>query len=184
MSDDFEALLSRLRGKSVAIVGNAASILQKNDGALIDAHDIVIRMNRGAPVLESAQGKKFDVWCYSTGRWVKSELPEYPRVPAIWMSPKLREEQDPSFPCAFYPMELWQEIFDLLRARPSVGAMTCHMLAGLDLKMATCFGFDFKVSGTFYELIMHVGPHDFTAESDYIRGLCQSEKWAFVSCAQ
>src|SRR5690606_12606614 len=32
--------------RSVAMVGNAATILQRQNGALIDSHDLVIRFNR------------------------------------------------------------------------------------------------------------------------------------------
>ena len=38
-----------IKGKTVAIVGNASSILTKNQGQEIDAHDVVIRFNRGLP---------------------------------------------------------------------------------------------------------------------------------------
>ncbi|EUB96539.1 Capsule polysaccharide biosynthesis protein [Rhizobium sp. CF080] len=42
-----------LRGKTVALVGNASSLKQTNLGSEIDAHDIVIRMNLGYPLTVS-----------------------------------------------------------------------------------------------------------------------------------
>ena len=39
-----------VRGKRVAIVGGAASIHEHGDGALIDAHDVVIRVNWALPL--------------------------------------------------------------------------------------------------------------------------------------
>ena len=55
-SRDLRALLASLDGKSVAIVGNATSLLAHRHGALIDGHDIVVRMNMVFPVDPAAQG--------------------------------------------------------------------------------------------------------------------------------
>lgn len=48
--------------KTVAIVGNATSLLGKKYGKQIDSHDIVIRFNRGYIINEEAQGVKTTVW--------------------------------------------------------------------------------------------------------------------------
>ena len=50
--NDFELLQllkDRCVGKRIAIVGNASSLLEKNQGEEIDGHDIVIRFNKGFP---------------------------------------------------------------------------------------------------------------------------------------
>ena len=51
------ALLASLDGKSVAIVGNATSLLAHRHGALIDGHDVVVRMNMGFPVDRGRAGR-------------------------------------------------------------------------------------------------------------------------------
>jgi len=47
---------------SVALVGNAATILEQNNGALIDSHDLVIRFNRAHVAgLEGKIGRRTDI---------------------------------------------------------------------------------------------------------------------------
>ncbi|MBW6423549.1 glycosyltransferase family 29 protein [Rhizobium sp. XQZ8] len=55
-------------GKSVALVGNASSLLRTNFGSRIDGHDIVIRMNLGYPLTVRSGTAMDDVpekWIYS-----------------------------------------------------------------------------------------------------------------------
>lgn len=69
--------------KRVAVVGNAASILAREDGSKIDAHDVVIRMNMGLPRNGHsvvAIGRKTDVW--ATARYFG---PPMPGVLTVWM---------------------------------------------------------------------------------------------------
>lgn len=58
-------LLDLVDGKTVALVGSAQSILDRDDGDAIDSHDVVIRMNLSIPprLPKAKIGKKTDVWC-------------------------------------------------------------------------------------------------------------------------
>lgn len=47
--DDIRPIYDLIKGKNVAIVGNAPRILEREDGTFIDSHDVVIRFNRGYP---------------------------------------------------------------------------------------------------------------------------------------
>jgi hypothetical protein len=53
-----------VRGKSVALVGNAQSLLKEGRAKEIDAHDVVIRINLGLPakIDPKALGTKHTVW--------------------------------------------------------------------------------------------------------------------------
>ena len=56
--------------KSIAIIGNAKSLFDKNYGDEIDSNDIVIRINKGIEVCtqpnnSKSHGKKVDVWCFN-----------------------------------------------------------------------------------------------------------------------
>lgn len=177
-----QELAALLNGKTVALVGNATALLDCNQGEQIDDHDVVVRMNRGLPVKHAAQGSKFDLWCFSTGAWVRQELRTYPKVPSIWMSPKLRDVYDGSFRCAFYPPPRWKTLRDAIGARPSVGCMVLDLLTGFSPKTVGVFGFDFKRSGTFYEARLNQGPHDFISEENFTRRICDERGWAIVSC--
>ena len=58
-----------INNKSVAVIGNASSIIGSNHGKAIDKHDIVIRINKGVPIdsLCCDMGKRTDIWVYGGG---------------------------------------------------------------------------------------------------------------------
>lgn len=73
-----------VRGKRVALVGNAMSILDRRDGHKIDSHDVVIRMNAGLPRDGHdpvAIGHRTDVW--ATARYFGK--PADGTVMTVWM---------------------------------------------------------------------------------------------------
>jgi hypothetical protein len=175
-----QRLLDHLAGRKVAIVGNATSLLAHAWGGFIDAHDVVVRMNRGVPVDTAAQGRKFDVCCFSTLRDHAAVLRQSAPSFAVWMSPKFRDEYDGSIDVCFYPLEFWQELHDRLKARPSVGAMTVDLVSRSAADAVSVIGFDFKRSGTFYASGQHIGPHDYVAESRYVLETCAAKAWRFV----
>jgi hypothetical protein len=62
-----------VRGKSVAVVGNADSLFQSNYGDFIDSHDIVIRFNKPAIFYKNidykkSHGEKIDAWAFVSKR--------------------------------------------------------------------------------------------------------------------
>jgi hypothetical protein len=175
-----QRLMDYLDGKSVAIVGNAASLLDHAWGPSIDTHDVVVRMNRGVPVNLVAQGSKFDVWCFSIMKTHAETLKQAMPAFSVWMSPKCRDDYDGSIDVSFYPLEFWHDLHRRLAARPSVGAMTVDLVSRSSARAVSVFGFDFKRSGTFYDPSLHVGPHNYAAESRYILDLCASHDWRFV----
>ena len=66
----FQALV---RKKSVAVVGNASSLFDKEYGELIDSHDVVIRFNKTAIFYEDlncekTHGKKINMWAFVSKR--------------------------------------------------------------------------------------------------------------------
>jgi len=77
-----------LDGKSVAIVGNAESMFKMFHGSEIDAHDVVIRINRSASICYNKQydnliethGLKTDIWAFSFADTMKNELNEFHSV--------------------------------------------------------------------------------------------------------
>ena len=53
-------LLAALRGKTVALVGNARALANTQMGEEIDAHDIVIRCNRAPIITSRSHGTRTD----------------------------------------------------------------------------------------------------------------------------
>jgi hypothetical protein len=175
-----QPLLEFLDGKSVAIVGNAASLMDHSHGAFIDEHEVVTRMNMGFPIHPEAQGHRFDLWCFSHFR-VLHYAPEgflMPRL--VWMSPTFRDKADHGIDCYFYPLADWRALRDRLGSRPSVGAMTIDLVSRSAPRQVTILGFDFKRTDTFYDKGGPPGPHNFAAEARYIADLAARRSWQFV----
>jgi hypothetical protein len=81
-----DALKQDLQGRSVAVVDNSAKQLAGLQGAPIDSHDVVVRMNNGFPIAPAAQGSRFGVWCYyPLARWraLRDRLGDRPSVGAM-----------------------------------------------------------------------------------------------------
>ena len=67
------SFLEMVEGKSVAVIGNAQSLFNKNYGNLIDSHVLVIRFNKPANLYigeeydnSISHGKKMDIWAFWT----------------------------------------------------------------------------------------------------------------------
>lgn len=177
----YRLLMDDLRGKSIAIVGNSQSLLLDTHGQDIDSHDIVVRMNMGFPSDPVAQGRRFDVWCFSTIGMARQATSLPPAKHAVWMSPKSRDEFDGSVPCCFYPLECWDALQAHLGSRPSVGAMTIDLVSRAVPGAVSIFGFDFKRTETFYNKSTAVGPHDYQAEERYAMDNTQRPGWRFIA---
>lgn len=174
-----------LNGRSVAIVGNAQSLIGAGYGAEIDAHEIVVRMNRGVPEDPASQGARTDLLVFAklagvTNVWRKFNARAY-----MWMSPKGREDAELAIPpemapwLSYYDLERWQRLQARLGARPSVGAMTIDHLDGQDARSVTIFGFDFKRTKSVDEVVSHIGPHDYTQEQAYCLDRAAARGWTF-----
>ncbi len=164
---------------SVAIVGNAASILSKRHGRLIDDTDVVVRMNRGVPKLSVSQGTRTDILTFSTSRVVEDIYHKFGARHLIWMSPKLREKSarfnwgDMSF----YPLDRWKRLHQRLNARPSIGVMTVDLISYLRPRQVSIFGFDFKRTLTIYSEKQHLGPHNFCNEEIFVKDTAAKLGW-------
>lgn len=178
---DLQALLGFLDGKSIAIVGNATSLLDHQYGALIDEHEIVTRMNMGFPINPAAQGTRCDLWCFSNFRATLLAPRGFVAPRSVWMSPKFRDQADHGVDCYFYPVSFWRKLNRQLGARPSVGAMTIDLVSRAKPRQVTIIGFDFNRSKTFYENRTQPSPHDFAAEARYVMDLVARRSWRFVA---
>lgn len=71
-----------VEGKSIAVVGNAQSLFNKKYGKEIDAHDLVIRFNKFAPLysdydVTATHGNRVDIWAFWTvGAFINKCLSE------------------------------------------------------------------------------------------------------------
>jgi Glycosyltransferase family 29 (sialyltransferase) len=168
-SRDLEELAAIIKDKSVALVGNASSLLTCHRP--IDGHDVVIRMNNGPFVRDPDKraGQRTDVLLVSNFSG-KQYLAAAPHV--VWMTPKKRETLSHKEVRAmyFYPVSWWAELEKKISARPSTGCMGIDLVSRL-LGMGELFlyGFDFWRSPTTYTGVNRPGPHAPSLEEAFAR---------------
>jgi len=82
--------------KKVCIVGNSCSLLKKGFGSAIDAHEYVIRMNRGythqlnGKIINFVSlGSRTSYWSCSLHHNFVSAADHFRKVPCIYVNPKL-----------------------------------------------------------------------------------------------
>lgn len=170
--------------KSVAIVGNAASLLTAAHGPEIEAHDLVLRMNRGVPANPEAQGTRTDVLAFAQFKIVAQYLKKFKASHLIWMSTVDRDEVGETLVIPehvqFYDAARRAALIERIGARPSVGAMVLDLVSVSGAKSATIFGFDFKRTSTYYRQRAHIGPHDYDQEELYCLETVEKMGWSIV----
>lgn len=174
-----ERLLTHLLdGKSVALVGNAVSLRDKDHGVAIDANDIVIRCNRAPIITSRSHGTRTD-WI-ATSIDIPQEVARVRDASVIlWMSPKLKRLPSWLFrwPQVFMnPKEANQQLAGRLGSRPSTGAMVIDLLARSNCRSVELYGFDFfnglSLSGVHTR---ETTPHDFGSEEVWVRQLLEMD---------
>ncbi len=139
---EFAAELRRaLSNEGVAVIGNAAGLLNSGQGSAIDAHRMVIRFNHfmGASAPVRDVGAKIDVWVVAPG--YDGPLPE--SVGRIVMTgPDMRYRMadwsrfmplvERGVPLLTVPLDIWRTLVRQLEAPPSAGVLVLSWLHALN----------------------------------------------------
>lgn len=171
----FEKLVA---GQRVAIVGNARAIGAQAQGVQIDAHDVVIRLNRGPILSAEVSGRRTTI--LATRRWVPREMYDRRRLRLlIWLYP--RHDDFPLWlllpgrNAAVFPSVLFQDLKRTLGKSPSSGIMMIAATLECRPEAVTLFGFDAYSSRSLSgRSIGESVPHDFAAEARHIDVLAAS----------
>lgn len=146
-----EQLKEWFDGKTVAIVGNAKSLHEKNLGEEIDSHDLVCRINRSFNIVPPKTnkyvkhlGKKTDFYFINLVR--TSKIP-----PKIANSHKI-VQTSPGVPGGVYreytdlptDREKMYKFFENFKQKPSTGIRVIHLLSLCEPKFVRVYGFDWK----------------------------------------
>ena len=161
--EEIRPILEYIKGKSVAIVGNAKSIFDKNFGSEIDDHDIIIRFNRGFITKPESQGTKTSI---------------------LFMATPLNIDEKASFKAWFYVNRSRNTtsgdytISDTMRARlkawlgkqPSTGFMAIDICREAKVKSIDIYGFNKNVP-TFYNPEGYITQHNYDKEHEILHDL-------------
>lgn len=172
---NIQPILNDIRSKSVAIVGNAKSLFDKNDGDKIDRFDFVIRFNKGFITKPESQGTKTDMVilaCLPTEEEIKS------------YGAKFIVNRSKSYINATAQYTIGNKerarLRDRIGKQPSSGFMSIDLCLTAGAKSITLFGFDFGKTQTFYNDPNYITQHDYNTEEkivlDYLKnGLVKVE---------
>lgn len=158
-------------GKTVAVVGNAASLIQQRYGDEIDTADVVVRINRGGyrfPQYKKQMGTRINVWCMQNIRQNKSHFntPHNKGVLKMQMdtasvSPEFIEMADTVF-----SEEDRIALDGNLTKKSSTGLRVLYYISKQDPKSVHVYGFDWKETYSWHERRKCVA-HVFSEEKEY-----------------
>jgi hypothetical protein len=169
-------------GKKVALIGNASSIFDYENGGKIAECDVVIRMNAGFIKKPDSQGQKTDILALSLALKVGDIINEFDPQLVIWATSKRKflpqeYKNQKNFKLVLHPFLVWFKLRIKLNARPSTGAIIANYLTKCcnPIKIEL-YGFDFFKTKTFYNEKHHIGPHAPSKEEVFFNELIFSGK--------
>jgi hypothetical protein len=161
--NNLDQLISFVSGKSIALVGNAQSLLCTHNN--IDDHDIVVRMNRGFYVKDKVEtiGKRTDI-LLTSGRAKSQELDLFLQKVSyvIWMSSAKRDSVNyrQLSQIYFYPIDWWDALYQELGHRPSTGCMGIDLFSRIvGTGEVHIYGFDFWRTPSSRWIVRKAGRH-------------------------
>ena len=161
--ESIQPVLDYLKGKNVAIVGNAQSQFEKSYGKEIEKADIVIRFNKGFISKPESQGTKTNILMLACDL-TEDELASYGAEITINRSSKYNNKTD-------YTLDGKDR--EVLRNKiyinqPTTGFIAIDMCMTANAKI-TLYGFDFEKTPTFYNPKGYKTPHHYTREEEIVR---------------
>jgi hypothetical protein len=167
-------------GKTVAIIGNAMSLFDKEYGKEIDAHDVVVRLNKAAMLYdkfdaENSHGKRTDVWMF----WRTAEYKKYfskidVKILKMHMGHQDRKSLDLKLVDHVYPNSLYSSLKKVSgkHNNPTTGFMAIDYVLNCDPSILNVYGFDWKETPTYTDPDRKkdkVCPHDHETEKIYCK---------------
>jgi hypothetical protein len=163
--------------KTVALVGNAASLFDKEYGEEIDSHDVVVRMNKAAMLInrfdaENSHGKRTDVWIFwSVGEYHKY-FDKHRDVIKIHAGHQNRDRPMIKLVDFVYPDDLYEKLKEVSgpKKNPTTGFIAIDYILYCNPSMMSVYGFDWKMTPTHTDPNRkHEAkcPHDYDVEKQY-----------------
>lgn len=157
-----EPIKADIKGKRVAIVGNAKSLFDLKQGAQIDSFDFVIRFNKGFITQPESQGSKTNLLLLAC-ELTSTEISSYN---SKWVANRSKHYNNPVY--FTIPNPDRQLIRDKLERQPSTGFMAIDLCLASGAKSIDLFGFDFEQTPTFYNPVGYQTQHDYPQEQQIV----------------
>lgn len=159
-----------IKGKNVAIVGNAKSIFSKKNGKEIDEHDFVIRFNKGFIYDKESQGSKTNLLilaCEPTSEEIAS-------FHAQFVCNRSKHYHN----LTKYTITNTQRALmkDEIGSQPSSGYMAIDVCFNFKAKNIDLYGFDFEETPTFYNPEGYKTQHNYSKEKEIVLGYAAKGK--------
>lgn len=158
-------------GKTVSVVGNAASLLAQSYGTEIDSAEIVVRINRGGYRFNQyprQMGSKIDVWCMQNANQNRIHFnkphnrhAKKMQMDTIDVSPNYIDLVD-----MIYANEDRSELERHLSKKASTGLRVLHYIHKQSPLKVNVYGFDWKKTFSWHEKRVCVA-HNFAEEKSY-----------------
>ena len=165
-------------GKTVAVIGNSMALFNKSYGAEIDAHDVVVRINKAAMLYtrqeaSKSHGTKTHVRVFWSAAEYKSFFSKLPKhVKKMHAGHQGRTPNNVGLVDFVYPESRYKELKKHAgkHSNPTTGLITLDYIAACNPKHVDVYGFDWKATATFTDPEMKrekACPHDYPTEKEY-----------------
>ena len=165
-------------GKTVAVVGNAMSLFDKNYGDEIDSHDVIVRMNKAAMLYtrqeaSKTHGTKTSVWGFWNTAEYKSFFNKIPKkVKKMHAGHQGRTPNNLDLVDFVYPENLYKELkkYSGKHNNPTTGLIMLDYIIHCNPKHVDVYEFDWKETATFTDPDKKrekICPHDYPTEKEY-----------------
>lgn len=161
--EQIKAIRPYIKGKRVAIVGNAKSIFDKRNGKAIDEHETVIRFNKGFIHNPDAQGNNTTI-VFLACNLTHYELQGYRA--RFWINRSNNYYNPTGLKISNGDRKI---LATMLGAQPSTGFMAIDVCLRFGAERIDLYGFDFEKTPTFYNPDGYVTQHKYSEEEKIIR---------------
>ena len=167
---NLEEIKDFIRGKRVAIVGNASSIFDKQDGELIDTFDVIIRFTFGFISVPSSQGSRTDITVLAN-ELTKAEMDSYN---AQYHINRMKRITNPT-PYHFENKDIVRVSEGMDGARASSGLIAIDFCIESGCQSIDLFGFDWEKTPTFYNPLGYKTMHNYNNEESKVKNYYASK---------
>lgn len=163
--------------KSVALIGNSMSLFDSEYGTEIDSHDVVVRLNKAAMLInsfdaEKSHGKRTDVWIFWSVHEYQKYFSDHPNVLKMHAGHQFRNSTKINMVDFVYPNDQYTKLKTVAGSKrnPTTGFIAIDYILNCEPKTLSIYGFDWKKTPTHTDpnrVVEKKCPHNYDVEEKY-----------------